>query len=79
MVQISQKSRHEYWATHLFARSLAPLTHLLALHCLLHLRAPLRLFVCSLAYTQAHGKVEFDVSAQNQTVLNHSDMVRGEL
>ena len=33
-----------------FARSLAPLTHLLAPPCLLCSRAPLRSFVCSLAH-----------------------------
>ena len=46
-----QESRRNYWAIRLFACSLAPLTHLLAPHCLLRSRAPLRSFVHSLAYS----------------------------
>ena len=43
-----------------FTYSILPLTHLLAPHCLLCLRAPLRSFICSLAHfahSRAHGKV----------------------
>ena len=46
---------------HLSVRSLAPHTHLLALHCSLCSQALLHSFICSLAqiaYFQARGKVE---------------------
>ena len=40
LVQNNQKSRREYWATRRFACLLVrSFTHLLALHCLLYLRA----------------------------------------
>ena len=54
-----------------FARLLAPLTHLLALHCSLHSRTPLRLFVCLLAHwliPKPMGKQWIDVYELNASI-----------
>ena len=51
--------------------ALAPLTHLLATPCLLHLRALLRSFVRSLAHSQARGKM-YDWISKIDPVLFHS-------
>ena len=53
-----------------FARSLAPLTHSLALHCLLCMRPLIHSFICFLAHAlspQLWGKM-----SQNDLVLSHS-------
>ena len=67
MTQNNQGSRRKYWATyfsvHSFACPLAPLTHSLALHCLLRSCAPLRSFTRLLArlLTQSHALGKVDV------------------
>ena len=56
------------------SRSIAPLTHLLASHCLLCLRAPLRSFVRLFAHSRARGNV-YDSMSQNDLVLPHSKLL----
>ena len=66
--------------TRLFAHSLAPLTHLLAPHYLLHLRAPLSSLVCSLARSLTNFKAcgikndQMAIFSGFFSVLDHSAM-----
>ena len=56
---------------HLLVRLLAPLTHSLALHCLLHSHAPLRSFIRLLAHSLIPELVN-EYMSQNGLVLAHS-------
>ena len=58
-----------------FARSLALLTHLLALHCSLCSRAPLRPFICSLTHFEAREKVIY-VYELNASISYHFNPLR---
>ena len=58
---------------HLLIRSLAPLTHLLALHHTLCSPALLRSFIHMLAHSRACGKVS-DYMFQIDLVLSHSEL-----
>ena len=59
-----------------FAYSLAPLTHLLAPHCLLHFRSPLHSFLRILAHSHSNSREMFQ---HYWAVRRHSALVSGEV
>ena len=75
MAQYSTRRFHSHWTqcgTRLVSRLLAPLTHSLAPHCTLCLRAPLRSFFRSLTHSGAHG-IEISVYELNTSISYSSN------